>query len=331
VHDLSEADAAAHLETVARRALAAYSVDRASELTLLNISENATFAVDDAATGQRTVLRIHRLGYHNRAEIQSELIWQDQLREQAGVRTPHIVPTATGERLLELDEGRSEPRHVVMFEWLEGAEPPEERFVESFELLGDITARMHDHVVIWSRPPGFTRFAWDYDGAFGTQPRWGRWQDGIAVGTAERDVLGRLDQALRHRLGQFGQSRERYGLVHADLRLANLLLHKDQVQVIDFDDCGWSWLLYDLGAALSFIEHDPKVPELIDAWLRGYRRVRTLTREDEDEIPTFVMMRRLLLVAWIGSHSNTELAQSMGAQYTAQSCDLAENYLGQHV
>ena len=35
-------------------------------------------------------------------------------------------------------------------------------------------------------------------------------------------------------------------------------------------------------------------------------------------------MRRLLLVAWIGSHSGTDLARSMGAEYTAASCDLAE-------
>jgi hypothetical protein len=34
-------------------------------------------------------------------------------------------------------------------------------------------------------------------------------------------------------------------------------------------------------------------------------------------------------VAWIGSHSGTDLAQSMGVQYTADSCDLAESYLAQ--
>jgi hypothetical protein len=38
-------------------------------------------------------------------------------------------------------------------------------------------------------------------------------------------------------------------------------------------------------------------------------------------------MRRLLLVAWIGSHAGTELAQSMGAEYTRASCELAEQYL----
>jgi len=40
-----------------------------------------------------------------------------------------------------------------------------------------------------------------------------------------------------------------------------------------------------------------------------------------------VMMRRLLLVAWIGSHAGTDLARSMGADFTAGSCALAEAYL----
>jgi Ser/Thr protein kinase RdoA (MazF antagonist) len=75
------------------------------------------------------------------------------------------------------------------------------------------------------------------------------------------------------------------------------------------------------------MEDDPRVPELVDAWVGGYRRVRDLPADHEAEIPTFVMMRRLLLVAWIGSHAGTELAQSMGADYTSASCDLAETYL----
>ena len=98
--------------------------------------------------------------------------------------------------------------------------------------------------------------------------------------------------------------------------------------MIDFDDCGWGWYLYDFGTAVSFFEHDPRVPELTDAWVRGYRSVRKLSAEDEAEIPTFVMMRRLLLVAWIGSHAGTDLAKGMGEEYTAKSCDLAEDYLG---
>ena len=333
-HDLSGEGVAERLEPIARRALAEYGVGPDAELTLLNVSENATYAVDEPESGQRTVLRIHRHGYHDGPAIESELAWLDALREDTGVRTPRVLPTLDDRRLLAMPEdGHPDPRHVVRFEFLPGVEPEEagESLPDSFVLLGAITARMHEHALTWQRPPGFTRFAWDYDGAFGAVARWGRWQDGIAVGAAEAEVLGRLDATLRHRLGRFGSAAHRYGLIHADLRLANLLEDKtpegDQRYVIDFDDCGFGWFLYDFGSAVSFFEDDPRVPELTDAWVRGYRSVRDLSAEDEAEIPTFVMMRRLLLVAWIGSHSGTHLAQSMGADYTAASCELAESYL----
>ncbi len=330
VHDLSTEDVATRLEPVARRALAECGVSDEARLTLLNVSENATYAVDDPASGERTVLRVHRHGYHDAAEIESELAWLTALREQAGVRTPHVLTTDDGRRLLALHEaGAPDPRYVVHFEWLPGVEPTptDERLPESFELLGAITARMHNHVSAWRTPAAFARFAWDYEGSFGSVARWGRWQDGVAVGAAEREVLGRLDDTLRTRLAHFGTGPGRYGLVHADLRLANLLVDGDRTYVIDFDDCGWSWFLYDFGAAVSFFEHDPRIPELTDAWVRGYRSERSLDAADEAEIETFVLMRRLLLVAWIGSHSGTDLARSMGADYTAGSCELAEAYL----
>jgi Ser/Thr protein kinase RdoA (MazF antagonist) len=286
--------------------------------------------VDDSRTGERTVLRVHRHGYHDSAEIESELAWLDALRDEADVRTPRVLPTTDGRRLLAMTEsGSADPRYVVHFEWLPGVEPTpsDERLPQSFEFLGAITARMHRHVQTWSKPAGFRRFAWDYDGSFGAEARWGRWQDGMAVDGAAGAVLARLDDTLRARLARFGCEPQRYGLIHADMRLANLLVHEDETYVIDFDDSGFSWFLYDFGAAVSFFEHDPRVPELADAWVRGYRTVRELPAEDEAEIPTFVLMRRLLLVAWIGSHRGTELAQSMGAAYTAGSLELAEDYL----
>jgi Ser/Thr protein kinase RdoA (MazF antagonist) len=69
------------------------------------------------------------------------------------------------------------------------------------------------------------------------------------------------------------------------------------------------------------------VPELIAAWTVGYRRVRALSAADETEIATFLMLRRLLLLAWIGSHRQTDLARSMGLPYTESTVALCETYL----
>jgi Ser/Thr protein kinase RdoA (MazF antagonist) len=326
-HDLSVGgDVLKRVTRCAEQALASYGCHPAATVRLLNVSENATYLVEDPDAGP-SVLRVHRLGYHTDAEIASELAWMDALRAEAGVRTPRVLPATDGRRIVTAaDASSGEQRSCVRFEFLAGAEPADDS-LPHFAELGEITARMHRHARDWARPSWFTRFHWDYDTAFGRHPRWGRWQDGIGVDHAETQVLERLDATLRARLAAFGQGPQRYGLVHADTRLANLLVDDGAVSVIDFDDSGFSWYLYDVGTSVSFFEHEPHVPELVDAWLTGYRRVLGLPAEDEAEIWTFILFRRLLLVAWIGSHTAVEIARQLGAGYTRDSCDLAEKYL----
>ena len=57
------------------------------------------------------------------------------------------------------------------------------------------------------------------------------------------------------------------------------------------------------------------------------RSVKDLPEEDEVEIPTLVMLRILLLVAWIGSHSETDLAQSIDLAYTNENKGLCDQCL----
>ena len=44
---------------------------------------------------------------------------------------------------------------------------------------------------------------------------------------------------------------DRFGLDHADLRIANLLVDGGHMLVIDFDDCGLAWFMYDWATAVS--------------------------------------------------------------------------------
>ena len=225
-------------------------------------------------------------------------------------------------------DGLPAPRHVVLFAWEPGEAPDEKQDLGgAFEGLGEITARMHLHVRGWTRPAGFERFAWDYETTLGSRPHWGSWRDGIGLTPEIEALFARAADLVRRRLEGFGASPERFNLIHGDLRLANLLIDGATTRVIDFDDCGFGWLMYDCATAVSFFEHEAEVPGLIDAWLRGYRRVIDLPRPDEEEIPTFVILRRLLLIAWIGSHSETDLARSMGAGYTESAAPLCESYL----
>jgi Ser/Thr protein kinase RdoA (MazF antagonist) len=97
--------------------------------------------------------------------------------------------------------------------------------------------------------------------------------------------------------------------------------------VIDFDDCGFSWFFYDFAAAVSFMEHEPVVAELQASWLDGYRDIAPVSHEDELTLAIFVMLRRMLLTAWIASHSDTETARRLGTDYTEGTVAMGERFL----
>jgi Ser/Thr protein kinase RdoA (MazF antagonist) len=187
---------------------------------------------------------------------------------------------------------------------------------------------MHAHARAWTKPPGFDRPIWDFEHTLGPSGYWGLWQDGLGMGPEELALLARLAATIESRLRAYGQGADRFGLVHADIRLANLLVDDGHVRGIDFYDCGYAWFMYDFATTVSFMEEHPRVPELREAWLDGYRSVAPLDAVDEAELDTFVMLRRLLLVAWIGSHHTfaTEAAE-LGAGFTSVTCELAERYL----
>ncbi len=164
----------AKLHEFARDAVAKFGYSPESEVSLLNISENATFKVVDSNTGTDTILRIHRPFYHTAQAIQSELDWVQALREVQLVRTPAILPAGSGEQIISAQDSTGEERHAVMFEFMPGVEPTEDRLVDDFKTLGAITARLHDQSKQWNRPSNFFRFTWDFETALGPNGHWRR-------------------------------------------------------------------------------------------------------------------------------------------------------------
>lgn len=318
----------ARLGALAQAALPLWDLPEGAVPRLINLSENATYRVDLPGTAP-VILRIHREGYHSENAIRSELVWAAAIREESGIITPKVIPGRDGRAIQNMAvAGLPRPRHMVLFEFIDGAEPEETQDLAGpFMNLGETTARLHLHALQWRRPPGFERLIWDFDHLAGRTPNWGDWRDAPAMDAPARALLERQEATIARRLAAFGRAPERYNLVHADLRLANLLIDNGSTRVIDFDDCGFGWLLYDFATAVSFFEHEPQVPDLAAAWVEGYRRRRPLSAEEEAEIPTFVVLRRMALLAWVGSHSETDLARQMGAAYTATACDLADRYL----
>ena len=317
-----------HLERLANKSLSLWDLPEGARARLINVSENATYLVE-ADCGYKAVLRVHRENYHSRRAIECELEWIAALAEADAVVTPGHYLGRDGQAIQKgRIEGLPDPRYMVLFHFVEGAEPDESGDLAGpFEELGEIAARTHIHSVGWQKPDDFERLTWDLNAVFGGNPTWGNWRDGPNVDMAVSKVLEQVESMVIRRLEAFGQTPDRYGLIHADMRLANLLIDESGTRLIDFDDCGFGWFLYDFAAGISFMEDDPRIPELKSAWVRGYRKMRPLSDAEEAEIDTFVMLRRLALLAWIGSHIEAPEPQALAPDFARVTAELGTAYL----
>ena len=318
-----------YLETLANQSLVLWDVPEEATARLINVSENATYLVE-APGGYKSILRVHRENYHSHRAIECELDWLEALGAAEIVITPGYNIGKNGDPIQEgRVEGLSDPRYMVLFHFVEGDAPDESGDMsDGYEELGAIAARCHEHVLGWQKPIDFERLTWDVDAVFGATPTWGNWRDAPEVDASVKPVLEQVEATIRTRLNAFGKAETRFNLIHADMRLANLLVDPRGTRLIDFDDCGWGWFLYDFAAAISFIEDDPRIPDCKAAWVRGYRSVRAMSAEEEAEIDTFMMLRRMALLAWIGSHIEAPEPQELAPGFAATTARLGQAWMG---
>lgn len=288
-----------------------------ARFTCINVSENVTFRID-VGENTRYALRVYRPGHRTLGEIEAELDWMEALAAQADVRTPAIVRTVRGERIFSY----APAAHHVVFAFLPGEPPPETELVLWFGRLGELCARIHAHGLMW-RPTGFDRPLFDWDSLVGARPVWGRWQDLPGLDASAIRVIDEAARKIARNVAALTEVPGAVGLIHGDLRLANLLADGERLAVLDFDDCGTGWLLYDLATALSLIEDVPEAPAAVAAWLDAYERVRAMDQIEREIVPDLIMLRRIQVLGWLASHSETELALNHGPAAAAATTSAA--------
>lgn len=299
-----------------------------TEIRLIAVSENATFAV--FVHGKPVaVVRVSQPGYAGGAVgVASEAAWLNALRDIDGVRVVRNVPTASGFPVASIhDEGGREWVCVCM-EFVPGesldAVAGSGRW---FRAIGEAAARLHVRARGWDPPAGFKRFTWGIDDMVGECPRWGRWQDHVSDAAA-RDLFASAQEAAESVLAAIPRSPQNWGLVHGDLRPANLILRPDGgFTIIDFDDCGYSWFMYDFAAALSFVEHEPEAASLARGWMEGYESVTTLTDADIECACALSMLRRLQLLGWAAGHYPDALPSHLRNTLESGTVLCAQRYL----
>ncbi len=330
---LEPGEQARRLEAAARDALEQWDLEGAG-LTLIKHRENAVFRVerDGAAIG---ALRLHRHGYHTDAALESEIRWMQALKD-AGIDVPIVMPARSGELFVRYSgDGLPGEIQIDLFEWIEGEQlgsveegiADEASVAHIFGAVGELAARVHNQAVGWQPPPGFERHAWDADGLAGERPLWGRFWELGAASPKERGLLERGRDAVLRELGRLAKSAETYSMIHADCVPENVLVDGDRVRLIDFDDAGFGWHLFEIATSLYFIRGEPFYDRAEAAFIEGYRKHRPLADEHLELLPLFFMARGFTYLGWVHTRSETETARELTPMLLEMACELADDYL----
>jgi Ser/Thr protein kinase RdoA (MazF antagonist) len=265
--------------------------------------ENSVFKVE--TTGGPAALRVHRYGYHDKQAIESELLWMAQLAKN-GLQIPVPILNKHKSYLTEINL-QDRVYTVDLLTWLIGiplgqSDAPlgfnKVELQSIFYNLGATIARLHDVSDAWELPTTFKRHAWDSDGFLGDQPFWGAFWNASGVSGDDRNLLNQAREKAKRELDELRDTGADYGLIHADFVRQNILVHESEVRIIDFDDSGFGFRIFDFATALVKNRAEPHYEEIKQKLFEGYRAVRSLSLRDEQSLDLFLTLRDLAYLGW---------------------------------
>lgn len=337
------AERLAALRELARAALPAWGLSADLEPELVTERENAVFRVDVEGRGS-FALRVHRSGYHTDAQLRSQVMWARALEVDGIVHTAAVLDTRAGEQFTVVSHpGVPTPRQVSLLEWEPGLPLSELGGGDAAMLhtLGSMMARLHQHAIAWVPPDGFDTLRWDADGLVGDDPEWGRFWEADGLDASDATMMRDFRGSAADRLAEFGTDPDRFGLVHGDFLPENVLVaHSDgdrdgdsdgpgeRVTLLDFDDCGQGWFLFDVATALAMPSLRPDFADLRDGFVGGYRTQRPLADSELEWLDLFLALRAATYAGWVHTRSQTDFARALGPMIVAAAAATVREYLG---
>lgn len=295
-------------------------------LTDIHLAENRTLGLRIAGeTDPSYVVRVYRYGRHERTRVESELRWLHALAD-SGVRTAGPVPAISGGHTGALANGEGAPVYFAVLAHL-ARDESEPDLLETFRQLGTAAAQIQNHARTWPGARAMDRPVWDLETTMGPSTSWGYWHHAqlptrlLELFLAARDAIGAQLPDIDQRTAV---------LQHADLKPANSIWRNGELYVIDFDDSGYSWPLFDLAASLSGLENTPLTQTYVEAWLTGYCRIAAVTPTDFAMIPALLMQRRIMLAGWLLAHPESHPDVPRDAML-ADTADMIRKFLDGHL
>jgi Ser/Thr protein kinase RdoA (MazF antagonist) len=318
----------AAFESAAREALARWDLPDAF-LRLIALRSNAVFAAEICA--DRYILRVNWPERKSLAFVRSEAAWTSDLHRR-GLPVAHALREP---EVITLDG--VPPLICTLIAYLDGEQIPGLDFTPAHAAAtGRLMAQLHTAGQDFTPPPDFDRFRLDFDGLFGARSIYALDSGGEALLAPHRPVLDAVTSRVADIFSRLDAESDAFGLIHGDLKPDNMLFAaSDQPRLLDFDDCGWGYFLYEFAPLLLFVRppNSPVQSNMLNvtdnpatnlpsprlrgrgvegvrghyqalksaAW-QGYTSVRPLPDWQFDALETLVAGRFAASCLWVASH-----------------------------
>ncbi len=263
-------------------------------LNLIHHGENTTYRVKKG--DQNYLCRIHRPGYQTLETINSEMEFIEHYRTFE-LNVPKPLWT-NKKAVFTLQAPNIEDRFGVLFDWRHGKFQTK-MTKKNAPQIGAFMARMHLASEQFEPSKSFVRPRLDYRGIYTVMGG-----DLSSLSNNDRDLIEIVKKQADARLRKIGQNKNTFGMVHGDFHAGNRLFNKGEVVAIDFDDCGWSWFIYDISVCLSYHQTQTDYDALEKLFFEGYRALRPISKFEEESLALLVQVRYVQILHWIAGRTD---------------------------
>jgi Ser/Thr protein kinase RdoA (MazF antagonist) len=248
---------------------------------------SANFLYVFQLSGQRYFLRFADGAERSRETIESEVELLNWLAG-AGIDVAAPVRASNGGFVTTTDMELG-TFHAVVFPELQGAQ------IE----LGDVDdARFRE----WGAALGRLHAALkDYPGQGASYRR--TWRDDLALASKyippDEPVLRDEWEQIARSITALPVDRVRYGLIHFDFELDNLIWNGHHIGILDFDDCAHYWYAADIAFAVRdlFVDGADLGNGSFRELIQGYSAICPLDEASIAQVPLFLRLSRLIQYA----------------------------------
>jgi Ser/Thr protein kinase RdoA (MazF antagonist) len=149
------------------------------------------------------------------------------------------------------------------------------------------------------------------------------------------DFLQNIGDGAKVEAMKLPRTAPEYGICHGDLHYWNVLFaDSGKLTLFDFDCFGYGWRAYDVSVFLwsqYWLERNSdKRQRRWNAFLRGYRSARVLSRKELDAIPMFGVMRQIWLMGLHAGNSNGFGAGRLNDAYFDRSIKFVKDWVKEY-